>query len=256
MTPTKQEIEATINRLRALIEQAVRDEQLRHQLTGLPNGSALEERLQSAIEQGQRFWLAFVEIDRFKSINDRFGYDLADGLLREVARSLERDAPSFFAGQARAFHAHGDEFYLLGHHAPLEFDPDAIGGKLDSLRAGISQITLPAGTEARPMTCTVSIGWTENHGGRLRDYFGYVEAAVAFAKRQGRNRVARYDPSMTKLPTVSSRADCAACQAAFSFDVAAARVGSEDLYCPNCGERGARPATAGFPPSPVDITDR
>ena len=109
---TRESIDKTIDDLRTLIERAVRDEQLRHQLTGLPNASALDEHVQRAIDEGESFWLAFIEIDKFKTINDRFGYQRADALLCEVAGALEQAAPRFFADQATAFHAHGDEFYV------------------------------------------------------------------------------------------------------------------------------------------------
>jgi len=58
---TREEIDKTIEDLRRLIEQAVRNEQLRHQLTGLPNATALAGHLQSAMESAidrdEQFWL-------------------------------------------------------------------------------------------------------------------------------------------------------------------------------------------------------
>jgi len=131
---TREAIDKNIDDLRTLIEQAVRDEQLRHWLTGLPNASALQEHIQRAIRDDEPFWLAFIEIDKFKSINDQFGHERANVLLLEVAQSLEQTAPRFFANQAIAFHAHGDEFYVLGRTHPTKFARDEIAQKLDTMR--------------------------------------------------------------------------------------------------------------------------
>ena len=51
---TREAIDKNIDDLRTLIEQAVRDEQLRHWLTGLPNASALQEHIQRAIRDDER----------------------------------------------------------------------------------------------------------------------------------------------------------------------------------------------------------
>jgi len=82
---THPEIEAALEQLRGVIRRTVRAEQLVDQLTKLSNDDALNEWIQSNIEAGDDFWLAFVEVDRFKSVNDEFGYDDADVLLRRIA---------------------------------------------------------------------------------------------------------------------------------------------------------------------------
>lgn len=178
---TRESIDKTIEELRALIEQAVRDEQLRHPLTGLPNASALEEHVQRAIDGDHPFWLAFVEIDRFKTIN--------------------------------------------------------------------------AGEGAGLMQCTVSVGWSESSAGTARGLMHDIEIAVAHAKRRGRNRVLKYEDSMRKEPVVSLRSECSGCETSFSFDVPATTHHKSDIYCPNCGTRGPRPAHPMQATAPQDITD-
>jgi len=99
------EIEQALEQLRAVIRRTVRAEQLIDQLTKLANDDALNEWIQSQIEQGSAFWLAFIEVDRFKSVNDEFGYDDADELLRRVAVQLKNAAVNFFIMPATAFRA-------------------------------------------------------------------------------------------------------------------------------------------------------
>jgi diguanylate cyclase (GGDEF)-like protein len=251
---TREAIEATIQQLRTLIEQAVRDEQLRHQLTGLPNERALEEHLQRAIDSAELFWLGFIEIDRFKTVNDKFGYQRANGLLLEVATTLRQMAPRFFAEQAAAFHAHGDEFYVLGFDHPTRFVREEIDRKLDGMRAAIANIAL-AGSTAGLMKCTVSIGWTVSIGDTSSELKHEVELAVAHAKRRGRNRVVMYDESMHKAPVVSLRSECSGCETSFNFEVPTAALRNGEIFCPNCGIQGPRPAHAASAPAPQDITD-
>lgn len=252
---TRESIDKTIDDLRRLIEQAVRDEQLRHQLTGLPNERALQEHIQRAISGGGAFWVAFLEIDRFKSINDRFGYVLADALLLEVARTLKELAPRYFASQAEAFHAHGDEFYVLGLAPSMKFAPAEIARKLDAIRVAIANIALAAGEAGELMTCTVSIGWREGSGGIAHDLLHDLEIAVAQAKRLGRNQVVLYDESMRKDPVVSLRSECSECKTAFSFEAPSTTLRQGDVFCPNCGAPGPRPVHAALAPPPQDITD-
>ena len=74
-----------------------KDEHIRHQafhdaLTGLPNRALLLERLRqrtSFAHRGEdRFGVMFIDLDRFKAVNDSLGHDIGDGLLREVAGRL------------------------------------------------------------------------------------------------------------------------------------------------------------------------
>jgi diguanylate cyclase (GGDEF)-like protein len=256
---TREEIDKTIEDLRRLIEQAVRNEQLRHQLTGLPNAPALAGHLQSAMESAigrdEQFWLGFIEIDRFKSINDQFGYERADILLLEVARMIEQTASRFFAGQAVAFHAHGDEFYVLGFVHPIAFTTQDITDKLGAIRGAIASIALPAGSGAGLIKCTVSIGWTISLAATASELMHEVEIAVAHAKRRGRNRIEMYDESMRKAPVVSLRSECSRCETSFSFEIPTAALRDGDAFCPNCGTQGPRPAHAARAPAPQDITD-
>lgn len=256
MTAEREAIDKSISDLRSRIEQAVRAEQLRHQLTGLPNKAALDESVREAIEGGRRFWLAFIEIDRFKQVNDRFGYDLADAMLRAVGDTLAESSPRVFASQAVAFHAHGDEFYVLGAMLPSTFSEPEIHDRLDMIRLAISQITLPTDKPDELMRCTVSVGWVTNSRGSLRDYMLRLEMAVAYAKATGRDRVAKYEESMQKAQRVSLRADCAepACSTTFAFDVPRSSLRSEKVFCPNCGARIERPVAPNHADAPVDIT--
>lgn len=79
-------------------ERRAREEQMRHMafhdsLTGLPNQALLRDRLERALATAKRnegsLGLMFVDLDRFKYVNDTFGHGVGDELLIEVARRLE-----------------------------------------------------------------------------------------------------------------------------------------------------------------------
>lgn len=244
MKSSKQKLDEALEALRYQVQAIVREEQLRDQLTGLANGQALSELLRDAIENGDNYWLAFVEVDYFKRINDKFTYELADGLLQRIGRHLEDFSEG--VSDVLPIRAHGDEFYLLGRWDTS--DPGLashIAHSLDQLRAQIAAISLQ--TDKGNMSCTVSVGWmTTGDGGDQalteRATMRMVEAAVGAAKIQGRNRVVRYSRDVEKLERRSLRDDCKACSASFTVEIPVNTPHAGPLLCPNCGAPHPRPA--------------
>ncbi len=211
-------IHDALARLVELIEARVHRERLRDQLTGLPNDLALSEFLEEHVES-EAMWVAFVEIDKFKSINDKFGYEDANVLLAGVAAEL-RDSAAAFGHGARAFRAHGDEFYVAGlREGAREYADRVIAANLNLLRENVGQMSVPAVSVDQQMKCTVTIAWLAigdlakgvASDRAIRDH---LEMAMTVAKEQ-RNRVVRYDASMRRRLTESYRADCAACRTKF-----------------------------------------
>ena len=94
-------------------------------LTGLPNRTQFRDRLQQAVERAQRsgrpFALMFLDLDRFKNINDSLGHDVGDRLLVAVAEVLAGSIratdvlarPQEEAAEAGIFRLGGDEFTFL-----------------------------------------------------------------------------------------------------------------------------------------------
>lgn len=119
-----------------------------HPVTGLPSRLAFDRELRAAIARGERadeqVAVAYIDLDRFKRVNDRLGHSAGDALLREVARRL-RDATR--TGET-PFHLAGDEFaVVLERVAPWEVDAPA--ERLATVLRGV-----PAG----PMKVDASVG--------------------------------------------------------------------------------------------------
>ncbi|MCK6514543.1 GGDEF domain-containing protein [Myxococcota bacterium] len=258
-----QSIQRAVDEVRRLITDAVRQEQFRDQLTELFNDAALMENLQQMVEAGQKFWCAFFEIDRFKEVNDKFGYSQADALLKRVAVTMSTLASNSFGNAASVYRAHGDEFYVL---VPVENDisSDKVQATLDSIRLSIAQISINVDKQPEPMSCTVSVGWVTSDAARLggtspqptspQGIKYLLEHATSYAKRKGRNRVVLYDAETVKAVSRSVRTSCNVCETSFSADIPVEREEAEkSLFCPNCGTELARPAPPSKPPDDTVI---
>ncbi len=94
-------------------EEALAHQALHDALTGLPNRSLLQDRLQQAIRLAQRgqthMALLMMDLDRFKDVNDTFGHHTGDLLLREVANRLRSE----LRGSDTVARLGGDEFAIV-----------------------------------------------------------------------------------------------------------------------------------------------
>jgi diguanylate cyclase (GGDEF)-like protein/PAS domain S-box-containing protein len=159
-------------------------------LTGLPNRSLLVERLDAALahpadERGTTA-LLFIDLDRFKNINDTMGHEAGDRLLMEVADRL-RAAVRTNDTVARLG---GDEFIVLARELPSRDEATFLA---DRLRTEIARpIQLPQGTVT--LTASVGIAFDVNHKSNtlLRD----ADTALYKAKDHGRDRWEIFDDSL------------------------------------------------------------
>ena len=194
-----QELADTNRELREQINERLRAEQrLRHQarhdgLTGLPNRAHLQERLDDAIARasgrgGRAFAVLFLDIDRFKLINDSVGHVAGDELLVECSRRI-----SHVLGQEDIVsRLGGDEFAVLaeGIHDGIE----ATRYAANILRA----IGQPMWIEGREVYPSASIGialWHPRYR-KSEELLRDADAAMYRAKRLGRNRSELFDEEM------------------------------------------------------------
>jgi diguanylate cyclase (GGDEF)-like protein len=137
------------------------------------------ERRHHGAEEKQ--WLAVVDVDHFKSVNDRFGHLYGDEVLILVANLLQ----SSFRAQDRVFRFGGEEFVVLLRSATLE-----------NARKIIDRFRTNVETHAFPQVgrVTVSVGFTSI---RAADSpvvtLGHADQALYFAKANGRNRACHYE---------------------------------------------------------------
>ncbi|AVO50742.1 GGDEF domain-containing protein [Melaminivora suipulveris] len=170
--------------------QSLLDYSERDALTGLLNRKTFDEQFarksagaQNAAAPGAQpvsDWLAVVDIDHFKQVNDRFGHLYGDEVLILVANRLR----SQFRSQDRIFRFGGEEFVVLLRASTLEQARQA----LDRLRAAIAGHEFPQVGQI-----TVSIGFAAAHGGAPVEILGRADQALYHAKEHGRDQVCYYD---------------------------------------------------------------
>lgn len=126
-------------------------------------------------------WLAIVDVDHFKQINDNFGHLFGDEVLIRLAE-LMRHA---FRSEDTLFRFGGEEFVVMLRHVP----EDAVTSILERFRKSVESYDFP---QVDRVTCSVGIAFVDD---RLTpaELLGRADEALYYAKGHGRNRVCSFD---------------------------------------------------------------
>jgi diguanylate cyclase (GGDEF)-like protein len=176
-------------------ERALRDSEarFRHQathdpLTGLANRTVFTERLTAAIaragDAGSRLGVCFVDLDRFKQVNDTLGHPMGDLLLISVADRLRRGV-----GEHLVARLGGDEFVILIEETTCTLDA------LKVADAALSAIQQPAVVGGHEVAVTASIGIVERPvaGSTPTDLMRAADITMRWAKSSGKRRWELFD---------------------------------------------------------------
>ncbi len=159
------------------------------QLTGLPNRRLLLDRLDQAISVSsrshQQISLLFIDLDGFKPVNDGFGHDVGDKVLKEVAKRLQ----ACIREGDTAARIGGDEFVVSLHESNLERAVNVAARILETLRQPYEPLN------GRISTISASIGIAEYplHADNVDDFLIAADQAMYAAKRNGKNQYAVFD---------------------------------------------------------------
>ncbi len=179
--------------------QSLLDYSERDSLTGLLNRKTFDEKFSKMTayiappesceqDDGERrssddvreHWMAMVDIDHFKRINDTFGHLYGDEVLILVANLLRAS----FRAQDRIFRFGGEEFMILLRSATLE-DAQRI---FERFRASVEQYKFP-----QVGRVTVSLGFVKIWAQTPVVLLGHADQALYYAKTHGRNQVCHYE---------------------------------------------------------------
>lgn len=172
-----------------------RIQQLAHYdvLTGLPNRILFNDRLEQAMISAQRnrsrIALLFLDIDRFKQINDTLGHGIGDKLLKNVGQRLlgcvrEQDTVS---------RQGGDEFVIVLSDAGVT-GAELVANKI------LQSILQPYSIEEHELRITASIGIAiyPDHAQDVENLIKYADVAMYQAKESGRNCYMSFHPEMNE----------------------------------------------------------
>jgi diguanylate cyclase (GGDEF)-like protein/PAS domain S-box-containing protein len=159
-------------------------------LTELPNRAAFTMRLANAIQaselSGNSFALLFLDLDRFKEVNDVFGHGVGDALLQEVASRLKQAAEDAFVARLG-----GDEFTLIVE-GPQPTSASAVAERILSLISNDIQI----GERRVRAGVSVGVALYPNDAEDASMLLANADAALYRAKRQARGSVRFFEADM------------------------------------------------------------
>jgi len=161
-------------------------------LTGLPNRLLFADRLTLAVAQahrrGRRLGVLFLDVDRFKVINDSLGHSVGDRLLKALARRLA----STVRDEDTVARLGGDEFILLLPDASTAEDVVNVAEKI------LESVRRPVRIDESELFVTASIGISlyPDDGTDPEALVKNADTAMYRAKEQGRDKISVYAPAM------------------------------------------------------------
>jgi len=166
----------------------------RDPLTDLPNRKLLRDRLALAIARANRrkrpVGVILIDLDRFKAVNDTFGQEFGDRVLKKAAARLVECA----GAAATVARVSGDEFVIILSRA-------SVAQTGDSATAALARLRHPFDIDGQRVYCTASAGVVVFPGDGTTPAELLRNAAIAMdcAKENGRNNVQQYRPEMQQL---------------------------------------------------------
>ena len=195
------ELEVANARLHAEVqERKMAEQQIRYlanhdALTGLPNRRLLEDRLEQALEMARRHAhqvaIQFIDLDRFKPINDRLGHRVGDLLLQAVAVRLR----SLLRGVDTVSRVGGDEFVLV---LPEMQSATAACETAQRLLTALARPYTVSGHELQ-VTPSIGISMYPTDGSDAEALLTAADTAMYYAKQLGRSNFQLYQASMRSM---------------------------------------------------------
>ena len=172
-----------LTRMATLYEKELMRQAIYDNLTGLANRHHLIKNMNDIFTSGdvEGYWLAILDIDDFKAINDRYGHLCGDFVLKRVAAILE----SFCSG-CTVCRWGGEEFMIVGRSGAGGYDADSL---LENIRNSIETEDFVYGDSAM-VKLTVTIGKADYRSGQtMNEWLNVADDRLYAGKQAGKNRV-------------------------------------------------------------------
>jgi diguanylate cyclase (GGDEF)-like protein len=158
-------------------------------LSGLFNRRYFHERLEEELDRARRHnttvALLMIDIDNFKSINDRFGHLAGDAVIRGIGEILKRSVRKFDLCTRFG----GEEFAIVMPGS----GPENSASVAERIRQRIETFR-PAEPDLTELRVTASIGMAVSQGASARELISRADQALYEAKRTGKNRLVEWQP--------------------------------------------------------------
>ncbi|SNT07366.1 PAS domain S-box-containing protein/diguanylate cyclase (GGDEF) domain-containing protein [Noviherbaspirillum humi] len=174
-------------------EEKARQAALHDPLTRLPNRALLFEYARHVLGIARRAHekaaVLFIDLDRFKPINDLHGHEAGDEVLRQIAQRILTHARE----EDMVFRLGGDEFLIL---LPRVDSAEDVGDMAMHLLAALNQ-PFYVGHLKLVLSASIGISLYPDHGGQIDTLINHADAAMYHAKQQGRNGFQFYESEMS-----------------------------------------------------------
>ena len=164
-------------------------------LTGLPNRMLFKDRLEQSLIRAKRHQtlvgVMFIDLDRFKRVNDTLGHASGDLLICEVARRLRQTVRS----DDIVARLGGDEFVVVIN------DVVALNPVLQVVEKMLAVVTEPYNLDGREIfsSCSIGVSVFPSDGTTSSDLLKHADTAMYHAKNNGRNRFQLYNAAMNAM---------------------------------------------------------
>ena len=161
------------------------------ELTGVQNRRDMEKRLAELVPQAQRqnqMWLCHVDVDHFKRINDTFGHQAGDAVLKHIVTLLQVAADE----KGQVARIGGDEFTII---MPSDYTAEDIQNIFDEFNESLSEPIFVGGAEI-VMSCTIGITSFQIGEDASGDILARSDLALYAGKARGRAVCEFFSPDM------------------------------------------------------------
>ncbi|MBT2266238.1 EAL domain-containing protein [Rhodococcus erythropolis] len=172
-------------------------------LTGLSNRYSFNAQVSSLLRDGRRVWLAILDLDNFKSINDRLGHHIGDDVLRDVASRLH----SVLRSNEICGRLGGDEFAIAFDDSAFDDigNADEVQERFQTILDAFERPFSLVGNRIR-IRASLGYGSMPDDADSLEDLVIVADLALYHAKESGRNQIRAFDATLRDRATGRARA--------------------------------------------------
>ncbi|MBK6304042.1 MAG: GGDEF domain-containing protein [Arcobacter sp.] len=177
-----------------ILMEALKEKNLTDSLTGLYNRKYLDEivekQLNLDIKNGVVYAIMFLDIDYFKMVNDTYGHDIGDDILRKLAITMKK---SIGANETLVRYG-GEEFLILMKNATQESTKKLA----DKINADFSKIIFNYGGDSFSKTVSIGYSFFPTDTDQFWKCIKYADISLYEAKATGRNKVVKFSKEILK----------------------------------------------------------